>query len=173
MIKERECFSTTNSIKFNGMRIKFQKNETIIIKHASYVENISSIKNQNFLFISSKNIIKKKLISKNQYMTQRARGAYVTSICQLEAFFDLAYAAQITNIILNDIALLNKRLTWQIKNKSRKLKYVKFDFDSLRLVVFIDSFYANNWDFIFQINYVICLINASNQINILHWFLIK
>ena len=95
------------------------------------------------------------------------------SICQFETFFDLAYAAQIINVISNDIALLNKRLTWQIENKSRKLKYVKFDFDSLRLMIFIDLFYVNNRNFIFQINYVICLINASDRVNILHWFSIK
>ena len=53
------------------------------------------------------------------------------------------------------------------------MKYVKLDFNSLRLVIFIDSFYVNNWDFIFQIDYVIYLIDASNRINILHWFSIK
>ena len=173
MIKKRECFNITNSIKFNDMKIKLQKNETIIIKYASYVKNISSIKNQNFSFISAKNIIRKKLISKNQYVIQRARNAYVISICQFETFFDLAYTAQIINVISNDIALLNKRLTWQIENKSRKLKYVKFDFDSLRLMIFIDSFYVNNRNFIFQIDYVICLIDALDRINILHWFSIK
>ena len=173
MIKKRECFNITNSIKFNDMKIEFQKNETIIIKYASYVKNISSIKNQNFSFTSAKNIIRKKLILKNQYVIQRARNAYVISICQFETFFDLTYAAQAINVILNDIALLNKRLTWQIENKLRKLKYVKFDFDSLHLMIFIDSFYINNRNFIFQIDYVICLIDALNQINILHWFLIK
>ena len=173
MIKKRECFNTTNSIKFNDMKIELQKNKTIIIKYTSYVKSISLIKNQNFLFISARDIVKKKLISKNQYVIQRARNAYVISICQFEAFFDLAYAAQVINVISNNIALLNKRLTWQIENKSRKLKYVKFDFNSLRLVVFIDSFYVNNRNFIFQIDYVICLIDASDRVNILHWFSIK
>ena len=111
MIKKRECFNITNSIKFNDMKIELQKKKTIIIKHASYVKNILLIKNQNFSFISAKNIIKKKLISKNQYMIQRARNAYVISICQFETFFDLTYAAQTINVILNDITLLNKRLT--------------------------------------------------------------
>ena len=40
-------------------------------------------------------------------------------------------------------------------------------------MIFIDLFYVNNQNFIFQIDYVICLIDVSNQINILHWFLIK
>ena len=111
MIKKRECFNITNSIKFNDMKIELQKDETIIIKHASYVKNISLIKNQNFSFINAKNIIRKKLISKNQYVIQRTQNAYVILICQFETSFDLAYAAQIINVISNDIALLNKRLT--------------------------------------------------------------
>ena len=111
IIKKRKYFNITNSIKFNDMKIKLQKNETIIIKHTSYVKNISSIKNQNFSFISAKKIIRKKLISKNQYVIQRARNAYVISICQFEALFNLTYAAQTINVISNDIALLNKRLT--------------------------------------------------------------
>ena len=45
MIKKREYFNIINSINFNDIKIKFQKNETIIIKHASYVKNILSIKN--------------------------------------------------------------------------------------------------------------------------------
>ena len=173
IIKKRKCFNITNSIKFNDIKIKFQKNEVIVIKYASYVKNISLIQNQNFSFINAKNIIKKKLISKNQYVIQWTRNAYVILICQFKTFCDLTYAIQIINVILNDIVLLNKRLTWQIENKSRKLKYVKFDFDSLRLMIFIDSFYVNNRDFIFQIDYIICLIDVSDWINILHWFSIK
>ena len=65
MIKKRECFNITNWIKFNDMKIEFQSNETIIIKYASYVKTISSIKNQNFSFINAKNIIRKKKFKKS------------------------------------------------------------------------------------------------------------
>ena len=64
IIKKRECFNITNSIKFNDIKIELQKNKTIIIKHALYVKNISSIKNQNFSFISAKNIVKKNWFQK-------------------------------------------------------------------------------------------------------------
>ena len=33
------------------------------------------------------------MISKNQYVAQQARNAYMISICQFETSFDLAYAA--------------------------------------------------------------------------------
>lgn len=58
----------------------------------------------------------------------------------------------------DDNALLNKRLQWQITNKSRGLYYVKFDLDTLLLL----------W-----IGYVIYLANATNKINIIHVFSIK
>ena len=44
---------------------------------------------------------------------------------------------------------------------------------SLRLAVFTDSSFANNRDLSSQIGFVICLIDASNTANILHWSSIK
>jgi hypothetical protein len=37
------------------------------------------------------------LTPKDQYIAQRARGAYIASICQPEASFDLSFAAQVIN----------------------------------------------------------------------------
>jgi predicted transcriptional regulator len=51
-----------------------------------------------------------KLIIKEQYVTQRAREAYLTSICQSKASFDLSHAAQSIEITSDDINALNKRL---------------------------------------------------------------
>ena len=44
---------------------------------------------------------------------------------------------------------------------------------SLQLAMFTDSFFANNRNFFSQIGFVICLIDASNIANILHWSSIK
>lgn len=51
---------------------------------------------------------------KDQYVAQRARGAYVATMCQPEASFDLSFAAQVTNPQDEDAKALNKRLQWQI-----------------------------------------------------------
>ena len=72
-------------------------------------------------------------------MAQKARGAYIASVCQPETSFDLSRAAQTVEFLPDDIALLNKQLQWQITNKSRGLRYVKLDQDTLQLVVFTDS----------------------------------
>ena len=110
MFKQRECFIIINLIKFNDMRIEFSENETINIKHASNVKNISLIKNYESSIINFKNVVKKKLTSNDQYIMHQTRNAYVILICQSETSFDLLYAAQAIIIILNNITSLNKRL---------------------------------------------------------------
>jgi hypothetical protein len=73
----------------------------------------------------------------------------------------------------DDINILNERLQWQIINQIRNLRYVKLNQSSLRLVIFTNSFFANNRDLFSQIDYVICLADSINMINILHWSSIK
>ncbi len=50
------------------------------------------------------------LTPKEQYIAQRAQGAYIASVCQPEAAFDLSFAAQVINPIIDDAKALNKRL---------------------------------------------------------------
>jgi hypothetical protein len=50
------------------------------------------------------------ITSKNQYIAQRARDAYIATISQLEAFFDLSLAAQTINFKEKDAKRLNQRL---------------------------------------------------------------
>jgi hypothetical protein len=64
-------------------------------------------------------------------------------------------------------------LQWQINNQIKELQYVKLDQSSLQLVIFSDSFFANNRDLFSQIDYVICLADSINTANILHWSSIK
>jgi hypothetical protein len=45
-----------------------------------------------------------------QYLEQRARGAYLASVCQPEAAFDFSAAAQASNPTLEDAIAFNKRL---------------------------------------------------------------
>ena len=79
-------------------------------------------------------------------MAQRARGAYIATVCQPEAAFDLSFAAQVTNPIEEDAKALNKRLQWQIDNSQRGLHYVQLDQTTLQLIVFTDASFANNKD---------------------------
>jgi hypothetical protein len=74
--------------------------------------------------ISTKGTVRKSLSPQEQYVAQRARGAYIAAVCQPEASFDLSFAAQTTSPTEDDIKLLNKRLKWQMENASRGLKFV-------------------------------------------------
>lgn len=60
-----------------------------------------------------------------------------------------------------------------MKNFNRKLKFVWLNINIFKLIIFIDIFFVNNIDFIFQINYVIYLIDVSNKTNIIYWTFIK
>ncbi len=112
------------------------------------------------------------MISKKQYVTQRARNAYVASICQLKASFNLFFAVQSIEVSSENITTLNKRLQWQIDNHSRDLRYVKFDLTTLQLMIFTNSFFANNRNLFSQIDYVICFVDLKH-VNIIHWSSIK
>ncbi|KAJ5379608.1 hypothetical protein N7509_012727 [Penicillium cosmopolitanum] len=113
---------------------------------------------------------------KHVYMEQRARGAYIATICQPEAAFDLSVAAQHQDPTEADVNALNKRIMWQMKNLDRGIKYIAIDLSTAKLFVFVDGSFANNKDFSSQIGYEIILANESTKNeefeitgNLIHW----
>ncbi|RDW58864.1 hypothetical protein BP6252_13340 [Coleophoma cylindrospora] len=111
-----------------------------------------------------------------QYREQRARGAYLATICQPEASLDLSMAAQHQEPTDEEIKTLNKRLKWQMENMDRGITYVPVDLSSAKLFVFVDGSFANNKDLSSQIGYVIILANESYgdesfeiKGNLIHW----
>ncbi len=83
---------------------------------------------------------------KQQYVEQRARSAYIAWICQSEATFDYSIAAQSKEPSDNNIALINKRIQWQLDNKMRGLCFKAIDLSNAKLFVFVDGSFANNKD---------------------------
>ena len=179
LIKSRNCLTTTETIKFNELKIElhFFNNESfhanIILRQKTHVGEISFIKRSCTSFISTRGVVRENLIIKNQYIAQKTRGAYLTSFCQFEISFDFSHAIQAINISKNYVISLNKRLQWQMKNKTRNLKYVHFDQHFFQIMVFTDAFFANNRDLSSQIGYVICIVNKTNNANFIHWNSIK
>lgn len=121
---------------------------------------------------------------KSEYVAQRARWAYIATVCQPEAAFDLSFAAQSAqNPSYDDTKLLNKRLRWQIENKDKGLRFIKVNLSQAKFFVFVDASFANNKDFSSQIGFVIALVNETNNNddkhsfkisrNLLHWSSIK
>ena len=96
---------------------------------------------------------------KQGYIEQRARGAYIASICQPEAAFDLSIAAQYQDPTKDDVAALNKRLKWQLEHLDRGLTYIPLNILTIKLFVFVDGSFANNKDFSSQIGFEIIIAN--------------
>ncbi len=175
MTKTREQLTFINFLKFNDKRIeRIDSNEVIYFRQDTHIQDIQLINLIEFTIITNaREKIRMILILRNQYIAQRARKTYLISICQSEASFDLFRAAQLIEIISDDIISLNKRLNWQIINQSRDLKHVRLNLTSLRLMIFTDSSFVNSRDLSSQIDYVICLTDFINTTNIIHWFSIK
>lgn len=95
--------------------------------------------------------------AKQQYVEQRARGAYLASICQPEACFDLSSAAQHQDPTSEDIAALNRRIQWQIDHQDRGLTFLPMDLTAARLYVFVDGSFANNRDLTSQLGFALIL----------------
>jgi hypothetical protein len=111
-----------------------------------------------------------------EYREQRARGAYLATICQPEASFDLSVAAQYQEPSDEEIKVLNKRLKWQLDNLERGIRYIPIDLHRTKLFVFVDGSFANNKDLSSQLGYEITLANElydDNSFtirgNLIHW----
>lgn len=139
-----------NSIIFNGAHIT-KTEQSIQVSQINQVKKLSLLKDED----------------KNNYVSQRARGAYISSVCQPQVAFGLSFAAQIINPTKTDVDRLNESLKWQKQNESKGLKYVKLN-GKLRLIVFTDSSFANNPDLSSQIGYLLILADEFDNCNVIH-----
>jgi hypothetical protein len=73
-------------------------------------QNLKLVSNKTVDLTSSRGIIRKELSTKEQYVAQRAQGAYIALVCQPKAAYDLLVAAQAIKVTKKDVKLLNKRL---------------------------------------------------------------
>ncbi len=172
LAKERECLTSTKGIKFNGGIIQLQ-DDGITLTQERQCGNLGLVSTKSTNTTSSRGTVRENLSTKEQYIAQRARGAYIASVCQPEATFDLSTAAQAINPDEKDVKALNKRLQWQIENAARGIRFVKLDKESLKLIVFTDASFANNKDLSSQIGYILVLADTKRRANILHWSSIK
>ena len=161
--KPKTMLSETTPLNFNSTKLTLSNNSSIYLKSKGQGTRIELIN-------------PKSTDHAQRYLKQRARGAYLASICQPEAAFDLSVAAQAQNPDNDDCAKLNKRPDWQLKNLDRGLQYVPIHLATAKLVIFIDGSFANNRDLSSQIGYIITLVNKEGSMtewklhgNMLHW----
>lgn len=164
--KPVEKLSDSNPLIFNGGKL-IKDNRDIIFIQKGQAKRIEQVDHKS----STKN---------RDYLVQRARGAYIATICQPEAAYDLSIAAQYQNPTNEEILSLNKRLQWQMKNLNRGIKFVPIQLTHAKLFVFVDGSFANNKDLSSQIGFVIVLANESMKNdefllygNLIHWTSVK
>ncbi|KAK1990764.1 hypothetical protein LX36DRAFT_695116 [Colletotrichum falcatum] len=87
--------------------------------------------------------------SQQQYVKQRARRAYITSIYQPEAPSE------------SEIKNLNRRINWQIKNPNRGQRFQPIKLATAKLFVFVNSSFTNNEDLTSQLRFIIILSNKQ------------
>jgi hypothetical protein len=121
--KEREKLTVENPIKFNGGQVTMKGN-TLELTQERHCQNLGAVLPEAVNLTSSRGVVRKSVLPKGQYVAQWARGAYIATVCQPEAAYDLSTAAQVTNPTEQDKKKLNKRLKWQNENPSRGLKFV-------------------------------------------------
>lgn len=148
--KEKQVLSSKSLLNFNGciVTMKDEKAGYICIHQKSQGAKLKPINDEAD-------------DQAQQFLEKRARGAYIASICQPEATYNLSVAAQAQQPTIDDISKLNTHFQWQINNTQRGLNYVPVDLSSAKLMVFTDGSFANNRDLSSQIEYVIMLVNEN------------
>jgi len=73
----------------------------------------------------------------------------------------LSFTAQAVDPQEENIKQLNKRIQWQINNAIRGLTFILLDLNSLSIIAFTDTSFANNKDLSSQIGFVIVLTDHN------------
>jgi hypothetical protein len=97
-----------------------------------------------------------------QYLKQRARGAYFASICQSEAAFNLSIAVQAHNSNSDNLKRFNKRLKWQMEHLNRGLNYVHVNLNAAKIFIFADGSFANNKSLNSQLGFLMVLTHENH-----------
>jgi hypothetical protein len=120
--KKRKMLTVFIPIKFNDEMINLitSKNSIIRKDKDDYILSLTQLSQFDQIrlinisisidLISSRDQIRKMMTSKDQYVVQRARSAYIITMTQSKVSFDLSLIAQITNSKEEDAKRLNKRL---------------------------------------------------------------
>src|ERR1043165_8849326 len=159
LTKGREFLNEGSALRFNGATIS-RKDGCICVSQPEQVIWVHTV-------------IAGKEESLEQYISQRARGAYIASMCRLALSFACAAAAQYSSPGPLEFKALNNALKTIIETPEDGIRFVPQDPDTLRLVVFIDTSFANNPDLSSQLGIVITLMDGEGITNIIHWTSVK
>ncbi|KAK2002143.1 hypothetical protein LX36DRAFT_652637, partial [Colletotrichum falcatum] len=150
--KPKQFLETNKPITFNGGVLSLRANGEITLCQKGQGKRLQPVDAESPQ-------------AKQRYVEQRARGAYIASICQPEAYFDYSVAAQHQSPKKGEIKELNRRIMWQIKNLNRGLQFQPLDLTTAKLYVFVNRSFANNSDLTSQLGFIVILANKQNNDN--------
>ncbi len=109
LAKARDQLTIDHSIKFNGGFITLTADRSIYLNQESQCRCLRLITLKKPLdLVSLRGLIRKLMTPKDQYIAQKACGAYVATVSQSESAFDLSFVAQVINPKEKDAKSLNK-----------------------------------------------------------------
>ena len=109
LAKNRDQFTFKHSFKFNDVYIK-QEGNSLHFNQNRLCKNLRLMTLKSSDLKSAKSVIKKTVKFENQYVIQRTKSAYITTLNQFEATFDFSFAAQVINSKKKNAKMLNKRI---------------------------------------------------------------
>ena len=92
LAKPREQLTEQTPIRFNGGLIT-QKGNLIKLTQKRQAQNLKLVTAKPTDLTSSRGETRKTVNTKDQYAAQRARGAYITTVCQPKSTYNLFFTA--------------------------------------------------------------------------------
>ena len=114
--KDRNQLTSQHPIKFNGVYIKQEDSakhnnpQSLYLNQKRLCKNLRLIESNPSDLTSARDVIRKSVTFGNQYVAQRARDAYITTLSQSKAAFDFSFVAQVIIPKQEDAKRLNKRI---------------------------------------------------------------
>lgn len=106
--KKRNLLIEMELLNFNGGdRSKENDTNSICLTQEMQCQNLKSVNSEPTDFVGTRSKTRKAVSQLDQFISHRARGANIASLCQPEASFNLSSAAQTINSNENNIKQLN------------------------------------------------------------------
>ena len=156
--KEAKMLTEGNPVKFNGAVICRNGNR----KTLSQPEKISKL---NELDVTT--------VPKTQYVSERARGAYISAVCRPDTSYAFSIASMIQEPNEKYIKNLNKAIASMRSSAQIGLRFLPLHLDSLCIAVFVDAGFEANPDSSSQLGFIVTLMYKHGYANIIHYGSLK
>ena len=149
-----------------GVPLRF--NGSVVAKMQDRIKIRAAVSERKFL-----SLISLSTAQKDEYVSHRARGSYIASVCRPDLMHGFPVAAQHLNPSTESAKYLNKVIRKCIESSSIGVDFVTLDMSTISVGVFIDASFANNSDYSSQLGFLTTLMDATNTCNIVHYGSVK